>query len=91
MKYIAKWSGGYDSSCMVVLILEKKLPLDYIVFCDTLAEFEEMYDYIQKFEAYIKRRFNKTITIVKPNSTFEDWAFTDVSSGDRDGEIRGLP
>jgi len=91
MKYIAKWSGGYDSSCMVVLICEKKLPLDYIVFCDTLAEFEEMYEYIEKFEAYIKRRFNKTITIVKPNSTFEDWAFTKVTSGEREGQIRGLP
>ena len=91
MKHIAKWSGGYDSSCMVVMICEKNLPLDYIVFCDTLAEFEEMHEYIKKFEAYIKRRFNKIVTIVKPKDTFEDWAFSEVTSGERKGKIRGLP
>lgn len=85
MKYIASWSGGYDSSCMVVLILEKKLPLDYIIFTDTLAEFDEMYEYIEKFEAYIKRRFKKTITVIKPNTTLEDWAFTKVTRGERGG------
>jgi len=91
MKHIAKWSGGRDSSCMVVMICEKNMPLDYIVFCDTLAEFEKMYEYIALFEAYIKRRFNRIITIVKPESKFEDWAFTKVTSGERKGEIRGLP
>ena len=91
MKYIASWSGGYDSSAMVVLILEKNLPLDYIVFADTLAEFDEMYEYIEKFETYIKRRFNKTVTIIKPRATFEDWAYSEVDSGERVGQIRGLP
>ena len=91
MKYIASWSGGYDSSCMVVLILEKGLPLDYIIFNDTLAEFEEMYEYIEKFRSYIKRRFNKDITIIDPETTFENWAFTEVTRGERKGLIRGLP
>jgi len=91
MKNVAMWSGGYDSSCMVVLILEKKLPLDYIVFCDTLAEFSEMYEYIDKFQAYIKRRFGKTITIITPNKSFEEWAFTEITRGEREGEVRGLP
>lgn len=91
MKHIASWSGGWDSSCMVVLVLEKGLPLDYIVFTDTLAEFDEMYEYIEKFKAYIKRRFNMDITIIDPDTTFEDWAFTKITRGDREGKIRGLP
>lgn len=91
MTYIASWSGGYDSSCMVVLILEKSLPLDYVVFTDTLSEFDEMYEYIDKFQAYIKRRFGKIVTIISPGTTLEEWAFTEVTRGKRKGKIRGLP
>ncbi len=41
--YIAKLSGGKDSTAMVDLLLRNKYQLDYILFCDTLAEFDEMY------------------------------------------------
>ncbi|HFL3518279.1 TPA: phosphoadenosine phosphosulfate reductase family protein [Clostridioides difficile] len=34
MKYIASFSGGKDSAAMLLLILEKRLPLDEIVFID---------------------------------------------------------
>jgi len=91
MVHIAKWSGGYDSSCMVVMICEVGLPLDHIVFCDTLAEFEEMYEYIEKFQAYIKRRFGRTITIIKPETSLDNWAFTKITKGEKVGMIRGLP
>ncbi|HBG8604073.1 TPA: phosphoadenosine phosphosulfate reductase family protein, partial [Clostridioides difficile] len=49
MKYVASFSGGKDSAAMLLLILEKKLPLDEIVFIDTGLEFEEIYDIIDGF------------------------------------------
>lgn len=45
MKYIATLSGGKDSTAMVDMLLRYSHPLDYIVFKDTLHEFELMYRY----------------------------------------------
>ncbi len=38
----ANLSGGRDSSAMVVKWLENGNELDYIIFCDTGFEFDEM-------------------------------------------------
>ena len=46
--YIAKLSGGKDSTAMCDLLLKNNYPLDFILFCDTLAEFDEMYVYLNK-------------------------------------------
>ena len=43
MKYIASVSWGKDSTAMLMLIIEKKLPLDEVVFFDTGAEFDTIY------------------------------------------------
>ena len=44
MKYIASFSRGKDSAAMLLLILEKGLKLDEIVFIDTGLEFKEIYE-----------------------------------------------
>jgi len=46
MKHIASISGGQDSTAMTVRMLELGMPLDYIIFCDTGNEFDDMYDYL---------------------------------------------
>lgn len=61
MKYIASFSGGKDSAAMLLLILEKGLKLDDIVFIDTGLEFKEIYDIIDDFE----KRINFKITRIK--------------------------
>lgn len=43
-KYIASVSFGKDSLAMVLLILERGLPLDEVVFYDTGMEFKAIYD-----------------------------------------------
>ena len=53
--FVANLSGGKDSSCMVLKLLEEKYPVDLILFCDTQLEFFEMYNHLDKFEQYIKR------------------------------------
>jgi len=67
VKYIVSFSGGKDSTAMLLRLLEEARPVDDIVFCDTTAEFPQMYEHIEKVEKYIGRR----ITILRPEHDFE--------------------
>ena len=67
MKYIVSFSGGKDSTAMLLRLLEEGRPVDDIVFCDTTAEFPQMYEHIAQVEKYIGRK----ITILKPEHNFE--------------------
>ncbi|MDC9324223.1 phosphoadenosine phosphosulfate reductase family protein, partial [Clostridioides difficile] len=82
MKYIASFSEGKDSAAMLLLILEKKLPLDEIVFIDTGLEFEEIYNIIDDFE----KRINFKITRIKAEKTFEEYFYTVNQQGKRKGQ-----
>lgn len=43
MKYIASCSCGKDSLAMILLLIEKGYPLDYVLFFDSGKEFESIY------------------------------------------------
>ena len=73
--FVANLSGGKDSSCMVLKLLEEKYPVDLILFCDTQLEFFEMYNHLDKFEQYIKRYTDIGITRIKPEKPFEYYFF----------------
>ena len=90
MTYIATISGGKDSVTMCDLLLKNNYPVDYIVFNDTLLEFDEMYQYIEKIKAYFKKKYNKEITTIKPDKTFEDIIFRKKIRGKREGMVSGL-
>ena len=53
MNNIISLSGGKDSTAMLLMMLEKKIKVDHIVFFDTGWEFPEMYEHIDKLEKYI--------------------------------------
>lgn len=55
MKHIVQFSGGKDSTCMLLMMLEKGMQIDEIIFCDTGKEFPQMYEHIDKVEKYIGR------------------------------------
>lgn len=65
------FSGGKDSTAMLLLMLEKKIRVDEIVFCDTGMEFPGMYDHIGRVEKYIGRK----ITHLKNEYSFEHYMF----------------
>ena len=92
MKHIAMISGGRDSTAMVFMLLDRKFPVDYILFTDTESEFPEMYDYLDKVNKKLGE-YGKSIVKLKHKrgETFEDWCFGTVKSGKRKGMIRGLP
>ena len=64
--YICSFSGGKDSTAMLLKLIELNYPLDEIIFCDTGMEFDEVMETIQKVEEYIQR----PITRLKSKETF---------------------
>ena len=53
LEHIISFSGGKDSTAMLLMMLERKMPIDEIIFCDTGKEFPQMYDHIEKVQKYI--------------------------------------
>jgi 3'-phosphoadenosine 5'-phosphosulfate sulfotransferase (PAPS reductase)/FAD synthetase len=90
--YIATISGGKDSVTMCDLLLKNGYPVDYIVFNDTLNEFDEMYQYIDKVDQYFQDRYKMKITRLLPNTkrNFKTSLFRTRSRGERKGQVVGL-
>ena len=64
---VCSFSGGKDSTAMLLRMLESGMKVDIILFCDTGLEFPQLYDHIRKVEQNIGR----TITVVKSDEDFE--------------------
>jgi len=71
MYYIVSFSGGKDSTALLLRLLEEKKQIDNIVFFDTGWEWPAVYTHVKKVESYIKR----PITILKPEKSFEWWMY----------------
>ena len=71
--FVCSLSGGKDSTAMLLRLLEEKLPVDMILFCDTGLEFPDMYTHIDKLEKYIGR----PITRIKAEHSF-DYYFSEA-------------
>lgn len=67
MKHIVQLSGGKDSTAMLLMMLERNMPVDEILFCDTGVEFPELYKHIDAVEKFIGRK----ITRLKAEHSFE--------------------
>jgi len=87
MKHIVSYSGGKDSTYMLIKMLEKNMPVDEIIFIDTGMEFQQLYDYIDRIENYIGRR----ITRLKPKKTWDDLFFHKKTRGKHVGQINAFP
>jgi len=93
MKNIVSFSGGKDSTAMLLKMIENKINIDGIVFAKVMAtptingEFEAMYEYISKVEDYIKR----DITVVKSDMSFDEQFYTKKLKGNHIGDIYGYP
>ena len=93
MKHIVRYSGGKDSTAMLVRMIETGMPIDDIVFINVMAtpdmgaEFPEMYEYLKKVERYIQRK----ITIVPSVISFDEGFHQKYLTGKRAGCIYGYP
>ena len=64
---VCSFSGGKDSTAMLLRLLEEGVLIDIILFCDTGLEFPALYDHIRKVEQNIGRE----VTTVKCRDDFE--------------------
>jgi hypothetical protein len=69
--HLVSFSGGKDSTAMLLGMLERDMKIDCILFCDTGLEFPAMYDHIAKVEKDIGRK----ITSVRAEHTYEELMF----------------
>lgn len=67
LRHIVSFSGGKDSTAMLLKMIENNMQIDDIVFCDTGVEFPEMYKHISQVQEHIKR----PITVLKSKYTYE--------------------
>ena len=54
MRFIASVSFGKDSLAMLLMLIEKKYPLDEVVFYDTGMEFEAIYNIRNKIKPMLE-------------------------------------
>lgn len=84
---IVAFSGGKDSTAMLLRMIELNIPVDKIIFADTTLEYPDNYDYIRAIEKHI----GKKITIVRPKTSFYEWFYGLVTRGKNEGMMRGMP
>lgn len=81
MKHIVSFSGGKDSTALLLMMLERNMPVDEIIFCDTGMEFPQMYEHIEAVKKYIGR----DITVLKSDKSFE-WYMLEKDVKRKNGE-----
>ena len=70
-KSIVSFSGGKDSTALLLMMLERGMKIDYILFCDTGMEFPQMYEHVDKVDRYIREKYGKMVTVLKAKHSFE--------------------
>ena len=61
--HVANFSGGKDSTAMVLHMIERGEPLDEVVFCDTTMEFPAMIRHVEKVKQVIEAAGIKFTTL----------------------------
>ena len=88
MNQVVSWSGGKDSTAMLLRMIELGEQIDGIISADTGFEYPEMYEYIDRIIKYI----NRDVTILKAESGLWDkWFYGKVTRGKYKGKQRGFP
>jgi 3'-phosphoadenosine 5'-phosphosulfate sulfotransferase (PAPS reductase)/FAD synthetase len=87
MKHIVSLSGGKDSTLMLLLMLEKGMPVDEIIYLDPGIEWQVIKEYLDKIEEYTGRK----ITRLKGDKSFDDFFFASKVKGEKVGTINAFP
>lgn len=82
--HVVSFSGGKDSTAMLLKMLEMGMQVDVVLFCDTGLEFPQLYDHIRKVE----ENTGIEVTTVKSEHSFEYLMF-DKPIKRKKKELRG--
>ena len=72
--YVVNFSGGKDSTAMLLRLLELGEPIDEVIFCDTYKEFPQMYKHIEKIKKVVEDAGIK-FTTLKGEKSFDYYMF----------------
>lgn len=64
-------SGGKDSSALLLLMLERNMPINTVLFADTGMEFPEMYDHLHRLDELLFQERHIHITVLRHPHGFE--------------------
>lgn len=64
-------SGGKDSTAMLLLMIEKDMPIDIVLTADTGMEFPEMYKHLEKLDEFLYQNRGIHITTLQHPKGFE--------------------
>ena len=89
--YVASFSGGKDSTAMVLHMLELNYPLDEVIFCDTTMDFPGMLRHVEKIKRVVEDAGIK-FTTLRAEHDFEYYLTSvDVPNRSKDSKYSGVP
>jgi len=92
IKQIVSFSGGKDSTAMLLRLIELNKKPDEVVFADTKLEFLEIYERVEKMKVLCEKE-GITFFWLKTKQNFDDWFYGIPLRGEsgKRGLIRGFP
>ena len=97
MKYVLSLSYGKDSMAMLLEVIRRKLPLDYVIFCDIKfndeisGEHPLMAEWIPKAEKTLKDKFSINVIHLTAKKNFMEQFYTVKEKGNHIGDRYGFP
>jgi len=90
-KSVVWWSGGKDSTAVILKLLELGYRDFNVVFIDTGIEFDEMYTYIERSKKYFLKFGIKVKTYKSKKYTWENMFYSIKQKGKNKGDNYGFP
>lgn len=87
MRTCLSWSGGKDSTALLVRLYELGLMPDVVHFVDTGLEFPEILDQVRRVQQHLGFK----AVVLRPEKDFYTLFNKPVTRGRRVGQIRGMP
>lgn len=87
--HIVNFSGGKDSTYMLLEMIRRGIHFDMVVNVDTGMEFPAMYDHIAKVERFLQAERGMSITRLYPPRSFEELMFQAVKETAEPGDTPG--
>lgn len=88
--YVCSFSGGKDSTALVLRLIELGKPLDEVLCCDTTMEFPAMYRHIEKVRAVVEAAGIK-FTLLRAEHDFEYYLTEHMANREEGSRYYGLP